>query len=323
MIILLTGAAGFIGSHTARALLEQGHTVIGVDNVNDYYDVSLKKNNLKSLRTFPHFIFYKKDISSQREIMKIAKKHSDITHVIHLAAQAGVRYSIDHPFSYVQSNLVGHMMILEMCRSLSHLKQLVYASSSSVYGNNNAVPFSTSAVVNAPRSLYAATKQCNEVLTYSYSYLYNIPATGLRFFTVYGPCGRPDMAVYSFTKAIIEGKPIKVFNHGNMKRDFTYVGDIVAGILASIHHIPQTTVPHKVYNLGNHQPVELSEFISLLEKIIGKKATLEYHPMHPGDMQETCADISDSTHDLGFLPRTPLAEGLPNFVAWYKNYYQC
>jgi UDP-glucuronate 4-epimerase len=323
MVIILTGAAGFIGYHTALALLRQGHSVIGVDNFTPYYSLDLKKSRLKELKAFPNFIFYKQDISEHKTILALAKKHPQVTHIIHLAAQAGVRYSIDHPLSYVQSNLVGHMMMLELCRLLPKLEHFVYASSSSVYGNNNITPFSTTAIVNAPRSLYAATKQCNEVLTYSYSYLYNIPATGLRFFTVYGPSGRPDMAVYSFTKSIFEDKPIKVFNHGKMKRDFTYIDDIVAGILSSLTHPTSSIPPHTVYNLGNNKPVELSEFISLLEKAIGKKAHLEYHPMQVGDMEETCADITNSSQDLGFKPKTSLAEGLQNFVGWYKNYYQC
>jgi UDP-glucuronate 4-epimerase len=323
MIILVTGAAGFIGYHTSLTLLRQGHTVIGIDNLNDYYSVTLKKYRLKELKIFPNFIFYKKDISNHRDMLAIAKNHSDISHIVHLAAQAGVRYSVDHPLTYVQSNLVGHMMILEMCRNLPQLQHLVYASSSSVYGNNNVIPFSTNDIVNAPRSLYAATKQCNEVLTYSYSYLYHIHATALRFFTVYGPAGRPDMAVYSFTKSIFENKPIQLFNNGNMKRDFTYVDDIVSGIIASLNHRPATTPPHAIYNLGHHQPVELATFVALLEAAIGKKAILEYKPMHPGDMEATCADITSTTENLGFIPKTSLAEGLKHFVAWYKNYYQC
>lgn len=321
MIILVTGAAGFIGSHTSLALLKQGHTVIGVDNLNSYYDTTLKQDRLAQLTPFPNFIFYHQDIAEAEGINHIARQHPDITHIVHLAAQAGVRYSVDHPFTYVHSNLVGHMVILEMCRHLPQLQHLVYASSSSVYGNNNTVPFATDAVANTPRSLYAATKQCNEVLTYSYSYLYTIPATGLRFFTVYGPWGRPDMAVYSFTKAIINGTPIQLFNHGNMRRDFTYIDDIVAGILSALVRPPSISPPHTIYNLGHHQPIALEAFVDTLESIIGKKAIREYHPMHPGDMIETYADIQSAHADLGFTPTTSIKTGLTAFVSWYKQYH--
>ena len=321
MIIIVTGAAGFIGYHTSLTLLQQGHTVIGIDNLNAYYDIALKKARLAQLTVFPEFTFYQQDIADAPAMERIASKHKNVTHVVHLAAQAGVRYSIDHPFSYVHSNLTGHMVILELCRHLPKLAHLVYASSSSVYGNHNTVPFSTDAVVNTPRSLYAATKQCNEVLTYSYSYLYQIPATGLRFFTVYGPWGRPDMAVYSFTKAIINQTPIALFNHGKMKRDFTYIDDIVSGIIAALGHPPTVSPAHTVYNLGHHRPVELEAFVDTLERFIGKKAIREYHPMHAGDMIETCADITPAVQLLGFSPKTTLDQGLSNFVTWYKQYH--
>jgi len=321
MVIIVTGAAGFIGFHVSLALLKQGHTIIGIDNLNAYYDVKLKQDRLASLTSFSDFIFYHQDISDSKEIEIIARTHPETTQVVHLAAQAGVRYSVEHPFAYLQSNLVGHMVILEMCRHLPNIKHLVYASSSSVYGNNNNVPFSTDAIVNTPRSLYAATKQCNEVLTYSYSYLYHIPATGLRFFTVYGPWGRPDMAVYSFTKAIVNGTPIHLFNHGAMQRDFTYIDDIVSGIIQALNHPPLTSPPHTVYNLGNHKPVSLETFVDTLETIIGKKAIREYHPMHPGDMIETYADITDTQTHLRFFPSTPLKTGLGVFFNWYKHYH--
>lgn len=321
MTILVTGAAGFIGFHTARALLNQNEKVIGVDNLNDYYDVSLKESRLEILKKYSNFTFYKLDISDRKNVDEIGKTHPDIEYVVHLAAQAGVRYSTENPFSYVSSNLVGQVVILEMCRRLKKLRHFVYASSSSVYGGNKKQPFSTSDSVDRPLSLYAATKKSDELMTHSYSHLYNIPSTGLRFFTVYGPWGRPDMATFLFTKAITEGKPIEVYNFGEMKRDFTYIDDIVDGILKVLACPPKTKPPYKVYNLGNNTPENLMQFIGLLERSIGKKAVIDFKPMHPGDVMETFADIGDSQKDFGYEPKTPIEQGIPEFVRWYKEYY--
>lgn len=322
MAILVTGAAGFIGYHTSKALLKKGVEVIGVDNMNDYYDVKLKEDRIANLNKHTNFLFYKIDISDKIQMDGVARKHASIDNVIHLAAQAGVRYSTENPFAYIQSNLVGHAVILELCRNLKGLKHLLYASSSSVYGGNTKLPFSVNDNVDHPLSLYAATKKADELLTHSYCHLYGIPATGLRFFTVYGPWGRPDMATFLFTKAISDGKPITVFNNGDMRRDFTYIDDIVAGILSALAKPPSGKPPHKIYNFGNNNSENLMDFIAVLEKSIGKKAEIDFQPMHPGDVKETFADITETKKDLGFSPNTSIDEGLPKFVEWYNSYYK-
>jgi UDP-glucuronate 4-epimerase len=322
MAVLVTGAAGFIGFHTAKKLLARGEQVIGVDNLNDYYDVSLKNARLGLLKQNNNFTFYHIDISDKNAVDDVIKKHPDIDRVVHLAAQPGVRYSTENPFAYVNSNLVGHMVILEICRNIKNFKHLVYASSSSVYGGNTKMPFSVDDRVDNPLSLYAATKKADELLSHSYSHLYKIPTTGLRFFTVYGPYGRPDMATFLFTKAITEGKPIDVYNNGDMKRDFTYIEDIVAGIIATLDHTPHGELPYKTYNLGNHKAENLMYFIEVLEKLIGKKAEINFLPMHAGDVKETYADISTAQKDLGFQPLTSIEEGLEKFVRWFRGYYK-
>jgi len=333
MKIILTGAAGFIGYHVAQKLLQEGHDVTGIDNLNDYYDVNLKKDRLKLLQQAPGFSFYREDISNTPWMLEIFEKVQP-RRVIHLAAQAGVRYSITNPHAYGTSNLTGFLNILEACRKLK-VEHLVYASSSSVYGANTSKPFKVSDNVDHPVSLYAATKKANELMAHSYSHLYGLPCTGLRFFTVYGPWGRPDMAYFLFTKAILEGKPIKVFNRGNMKRDFTWIGDIVEGVARITAKLPQpdpnwngnsplpgtSYAPYRIYNIGNNKPVRLMEFINTLENILGKEAEKEFLPMQPGDVEETYADIDDLAADAGYRPNTPLKEGLEKFVAWYREYY--
>jgi len=301
-----------------------GHRVIGIDNLNAYYDVQLKHDRLALLHAHPSFTFHEVDIFDREKLLAIFTQ-SGAERVIHLAAQAGVRYSISDPHSYADSNLTGFLNILEACRQQA-IKHLVYASSSSVYGANAKTPFSVSDAVDRPVSLYAATKRANELMAYTYSHLYNIPVTGLRFFTVYGPWGRPDMAYFKFTKAIVEGDPIEVYNNGDMLRDFTYVDDIVDGVLRVLDHLPsgnaEDTAPYKLYNIGNNSPVRLGEFISTLETIIGKEAAKHYLPMQPGDVPATCADIDDLMHETGFRPSTSIAEGLQKFVEWYRAYYQ-
>ncbi len=326
MTILVTGTAGFIGFHVASALLARGDRVIGIDNLNDYYDVKLKESRLEILNKNQNFLFYPSDIADKNDIFGIAKSHPEIRKIVHLAAQAGVRYSLENPFAYVSSNLVGQVVMLEMCRNLPNLENFVYASSSSVYGGNTKLPFSVSDNVDTPLSLYAATKKSDELLTHSYSHLFKIPSVGLRFFTVYGPWGRPDMATFMFTKAILEGKPITVFNDGDMKRDFTYIDDIVAGVLGALDtpNIPRgegASPPYKIYNLGNNKSENLMDFIRILEDALGKKAIIEFAPMHQGDVKETYADIEDAKRDFGFSPKTSIADGLPKFVEWYRDYY--
>jgi UDP-glucuronate 4-epimerase len=319
--ILVTGAAGFVGFHLSQKLLHLGYTVLGLDNLNSYYDPRLKQARLKQLIDYPGFTFHKLDLSDTGAIAELFAQHQPDV-VVHLAAQAGVRYSLENPHAYVDSNLVGFLNILEGCRHHS-VQHLVYASSSSVYGANTKVPFSVSDPVNHPVSLYAATKRANELMAYTYSHLYQIPATGLRFFTVYGPWGRPDMAYFSFTRAILSGQPIKVFNHGDMRRDFTYIDDIVTGILQVMEHPPDEAQkpPHRLYNLGNNQPVSLLQFISVLENCLGVPAQKEFLPMQPGDVPATYADIDDLMRDTGFRPNTPLEVGLAQFVDWYRDYY--
>lgn len=321
--ILVTGAAGFVGFHLCQQLLNQGKTIIGIDNLNDYYDVNLKQARLQQLLPQANFQFFPLDISDRSAIAELFNYHQPQI-VVNLAAQAGVRYSLTNPHAYADSNLVGFINILEGCRH-NGVQHLVYASSSSVYGANKKIPFSTEDPVDHPVSLYAATKRANELMAYTYSHLYNFPTTGLRFFTVYGPWGRPDMAYFSFTKSILEGIPIKVFNYGKMRRDFTYIDDIVEGIMRVMDK-PQARntaiVPHKVYNLGNNQPVNLIDFIQTIEKHLGIEAKKEMLPMQPGDVEETYADIDELIHDTGFKPKTSLEEGLSRFVQWYRSYYQ-
>jgi UDP-glucuronate 4-epimerase len=331
MNILVTGAAGFIGFHLSKRLLAENHHVIGVDNLNDYYDVRFKNERLKQLENNDKFTFYKVDLADSEGLNEIFERHP-ISIVINLAAQAGVRYSLTHPHSYVHSNLVGFVNILEACRHYQ-VEHLLYASSSSVYGANTKTPFPTQDSVDHPVSIYAATKKANELMAHTYSHLFTIPTTGLRFFTVYGPLGRPDMAYYTFTKDIIEGNPIKVYNNGNMRRDFTYIDDIVEGIVKLLDLPPEpdpnrdldpstSHAPYKIYNIGNNSPVRLMDFIQTLENLIGKKAIIKFLPMQPGDVKETYADITDLQKAAGFSPATPLEIGLSQFVDWYKKYHK-
>jgi UDP-glucuronate 4-epimerase len=326
MTILLTGCAGFIGYHVSTALLARDELVLGVDNLNSYYDPALKRARLERLRAEAGFAFAPADIADLEAITGLVRRHRDeITGVVHLAAQAGVRHSLKAPFDYVRSNLVGQMVMLEVCRhELPALEHLVYASSSSVYGGNTKIPFAVEDRVDRPISLYAATKRADELMSHCYSHLYRIPATGLRFFTVYGPWGRPDMAAFLFADAITAGRSITLYNHGEMERDFTYIDDIVAGVLAALDRPPEAEgreAPHKVYNLGNHRPVPLRRFVSVLEEELGMRAEIELAPLPPGDVVRTCADIEASRRDLGYEPRTKIEEGLPHFVAWYRDYH--
>jgi UDP-glucuronate 4-epimerase len=324
MSVLVTGAAGFIGFHTAQRLLERGKRVIGVDNLNDYYDVGLKRARLDRLQS-PGCTFVERDISDPAIVEELAGLAADTTVFIHLAAQAGVRYSLVNPYAYVGSNLMGQVAMLELAKRLPRLEHFVYASSSSVYGGNEKLPFSVGDDVMRPVSLYAATKLADEVITSTYCHLFGLAATGLRFFTVYGAWGRPDMAYFTFTKAILEDRPIPIFNHGEMRRDFSYIDDVVDGILAAAERPPapdETGRRHRVYNLGNNRSERLLDFVAVLERALGKKAKLELQPMQPGDVPATWADIEDSRHDLGYDPKTPIHVGLPKFVDWYKSYYR-
>ncbi len=320
MAILLTGAAGFIGMHVAQALLARGESVIGVDNVNDYYDVALKEARVARLQAHPEFRLERLDIADQGALTPLAE---GVDRVIHLAAQAGVRYSLTNPGAYERANLAGHLNVLEFARRLGdQLTHLVYASSSSVYGGNTKLPFSVDDQVDKPVSLYAATKRADELMSHAYSHTYGLAQTGLRFFTVYGPWGRPDMSAYIFTAKILAGEPIPVFNHGDMQRDFTYIDDIVAGVLAALDRPPAADGPrHRLYNLGNHRAEPLMRFIGVIEQALGKKADIDFQPMQPGDVQATYADIAASQRDLGFQPSTPIDEGIPKFVAWYRDYH--
>lgn len=332
--VLITGGAGFIGFHLSNLLAEKGYEIIGIDNINDYYDTGLKEDRLNLLKRHKNFTFYKIDLKDKVSIDSIFEKYK-FDYVINLAAQAGVRHSIDNPYAYVDSNLIGFVNILEACRHYP-VKHLLYASSSSVYGGNKIAPFSTEHQVDHPVSLYAATKKSNELMAHTYSHLYKIPTTGLRFFTVYGPWGRPDMAYFSFTNAILDDKPINVFNHGKMKRDFTYIDDIVEGIYRLLPLAPKANpewdetkdklsesfAPYKIYNIGNNQPVQLEKFISVLEDKIGKKAVKNYMEMQPGDVVKTYADTSDLEKAINFKPKTSIEEGLEKFANWYKAYYK-
>jgi UDP-glucuronate 4-epimerase len=332
-VYLVTGAAGFIGFHLAKRLLDEGCSVIGMDNLNDYYDVNLKKARLALLDQYDSFKFVYADLQDGQTLERVFNENK-IDIVVNLAAQAGVRYSITNPDVYIQSNIVGFMNILEACRHYK-IKHLVYASSSSVYGMNVTMPFSVHHNVDHPISLYAASKKTNELMAHTYSHLFGIPTTGLRFFTVYGPWGRPDMALFLFTKAIINDQPIKIFNHGKMKRDFTYIDDIVEGVVRLLNNPPKenrnwdqakadpgtSSAPYKIYNIGNSKPVELMQFIETLEEKIGKKAQKEFLPLQDGDVPMTYADVDDLMNDVGFKPRTSVQEGITKFVEWYLNYY--
>jgi UDP-glucuronate 4-epimerase len=333
MRILVTGAAGFIGFHVSSSLLRRGDQVDGVDNLNDYYDVALKEARLALLQEHPEFKFIRLDIAHRAAMENLFAAHR-FDAVVHLAAQAGVRYSLTNPHAYVESNIVGFTNILEGCRH-SKVRHLVFASSSSVYGANTKLPFSVLDNVDHPVSLYAATKKSNELFAHAYSHLYQIPITGLRFFTVYGPWGRPDMAVFSFTRNIIQGEPIQVFNHGVMARDFTYIDDVVGGVVRVLDAPPQpdshstgtsTTpdrshAPYRIYNIGNHEPVDIMHFIETLERALGKKAKKVFLPMQPGDVLTTFADIEGLTRDFDYRPSTSIEFGLNEFVTWYRSYY--
>lgn len=319
MPILVTGAAGFIGSHVSHHLLERGDQVIGVDNLNDYYDPSLKRARLERLLARRGFSFHEVDIA-EPSALAVALGGRKITRVIHLAAQAGVRYSLENPRAYIHSNIAGHLEILEYCRACTSFEHLVYASSSSVYGGNQKVPFSEEDRVDQPVSLYAATKKADELMSYTYAHLYGLPQTGLRFFTAYGPWGRPDMAYWIFTKAIIEGRPIRVFNRGEMWRDFTYIDDVVEAVVAVLDRPPSAeAAPHRLYNIGNSKPVHLGRFIDTLEGLLDMKATRQYEPLQPGEVEQTYADTAALERDFGFRPRLSIEEGLRRFVGWYRS----
>ena len=332
--ILITGAAGFIGYHLVQAMADRGDRITGIDNLNDYYDVNLKKARLAQLEHYRNFTFRKIDMADRKAMADLfGEGKFDV--VVNLAAQAGVRYSLKNPYSYIDSNIVGFTNILEGCRH-NQVAHLVFASSSSIYGMNKKIPFSVSHNVDHPVSLYAASKKANELMAHAYSHLYGLPCTGLRFFTVYGPWGRPDMAYFSFTKAIIEGIPIDVYNCGNMKRDFTYIDDIIEGVIRVMEKIPQPNpdwdmvnpdpgssyAPYKLYNIGNNSPVELTKFIEILESNLGRKAVKNMLPMQAGDVPITYADIDDFVRDIGFKPVTTIEEGIKKFVAWYRSYYK-
>ena len=321
MRVLVTGVAGFIGYHLAEALLARGQEVVGIDNLNAYYEVSLKEARLKRLEAHKGFAFRKLDLADREGMLALAGEFPDIAQIAHLGAQAGVRYSLIDPYAYVASNVMGQVVVLELARALKGLRNMVYASSSSVYGGNTKLPFKVGDAVETPQSLYAATKRSDELIAHAYAHLYGLKLTGLRFFTVYGPWGRPDMAPMIFTRAILAGEPIKVFNKGEMWRDFTYIDDIVAGILAALEKPATGTPPHKVYNLGNNNSEKLTDFIATLEGALGKKAEMVFEPMQPGDVAKTYADIEETRRDLGFVPTTAMRDGVPKFVEWYRAYY--
>ena len=335
-MILVTGCAGFIGFHTSLTLLKQGKEVVGIDNLNEYYDPILKHARLKQLQAFDNFIFYKLDIINKESVVNLAIKHQKIEYIIHLAAQAGVRYSIENPHAYVDSNVTGHLNILELSKTLPGLKHLVYASTSSVYGANTKMPFSVDDRTDSPISLYAATKKCCELMTHAYAHLFKIPSTGLRFFTVYGPWGRPDMAAFIFANAILNDQPIPVYNNGEMRRNFTYIDDIVEGVIRVIDNPAQentkwdgncpdpgtSLAPYRIYNIGNNNPVSLLNFIETLEKCLGKEANKNFLPLQPGDVPDTYADVSDLVSNFGYKPNTLLEIGVRNFVEWYEKFYR-
>ncbi|NNG05917.1 MAG: NAD-dependent epimerase/dehydratase family protein [Inquilinus sp.] len=323
MSVLVTGAAGFIGFHTALALLRRGERVIGLDNLSDYYDVGLKQARLDLLAAEPGFVFARIDLTDRAAMAALFEAENDIEGIVHLAAQPGVRYSLENPFAYVDANVTGHLVVLEEARRCERLRHLVYASSSSVYGESPAAPFSTADRADRPVSLYAATKRMDELMSHTYAHLYDLPATGLRFFTVYGPWGRPDMAVYGFGKAILFDEPIRVFGKGELSRDFSFIDDIVAGVLAALDRPPKSGngPPHRVYNLGNNHPETVSRLLAILEQAIGKKARVIHEPIQPGDVPATFADIEDSRRELGFEPATRLEEGVARTVDWMRAYH--
>ena len=331
--VLVTGAAGFIGFHLTRRLLKDGYRVVGVDNLNPYYEVALKEARLEALKDESNFIFAKMNLTDRKQLGRLfARQAFDV--VVNMAAQAGVRYSIENPYAYVDSNLVGFINLLECCRQHS-VKHFVFASSSSVYGANTTMPFSVHQNVDHPVSLYAATKKANELMAHTYSHLYRLPGTGLRFFTVYGPWGRPDMALFLFTRAILEDQPIKVYNHGKMQRDFTYIDDIIEGVVRVMGKLPEananwngaapdpgtSSAPYKIYNIGNNNPVELIKFIEVIEVALGKRAQKEFMDLQPGDVVATYADVDDLMQDVGFKPATPIEVGVERFVEWFKDFY--
>ncbi|MGK0360226.1 MAG: UDP-glucuronate 4-epimerase [Bradymonadia bacterium] len=327
MRVLVTGAAGFIGYNVAERLLARGDTVVGLDIVNDYYDVRLKEARLARLARHPGFEIHRLDLG-EPEVVQAALRETRFERAVHLAAQAGVRYSLTNPFAYVRSNLLGHVTVLELCRHMPGFEHLVYASSSSVYGGNTKMPFAVSDRVDKPISLYAATKKADELMSHTYSHLYDMPTTGLRFFTVYGPWGRPDMAMWLFTEAILAGRPIRVFNHGKMQRDFTFIDDIVSGVVAALDHPPTgqssdgtSGPPAKIYNIGNNRTEQLMHMIGLLEGALGRKAEMIMEPMQPGDVAATSADISAIQADLGYAPTTTIEQGIPAFIDWYTDYH--
>ena len=328
MSVLVTGSAGFIGMHTANALLEKNEDVIGIDNINDYYDPELKRARLEELQVNKNFYFEKLDFAVPGSLNLLIQKYPEIDRIIHLGAQAGVRYSIDNPHHYMQSNLCGQLAILEFCKSKMRdsrpIKNFVYASSSSVYGSNKKIPFSINDNTDQPVSFYGATKKAGEVMAHSYAHLYQIPTVGLRFFTVYGPWGRPDMSPYIFTNSILNEKPIKVFNKGEMMRDFTFIDDIVSGILGALDTPPinlSASPPHKIYNLGNNKPVSLMNYINVIERACNKKAIIDLQPMQAGDVVQTYANIEESERDLGYAPTTSIDIGIPRFVDWFISYH--
>lgn len=325
MTVLVTGAAGFIGSHTCQRLLARGEKVVGVDNLNAYYDPKLKEARLAWLLDQPGFTFHRVDIADRPALAALAQAHPDITDYVNLAAQAGVRHSLKAPFDYITANVEGHLAMLELARANDKCRHFVYASSSSVYGANTKLPFSVEDRVDHPISLYAATKRSGELISHSYSHLFRIPTTGLRFFTVYGPWGRPDMAAFVFASAILAGQPIKVFNNGDMRRDFTFIDDIVSGVVGVLDNPPGddgVAPPYRLYNIGNHRSERLMDFIGAIESALGKTAIVEFAPMQLGDVKETYADISAIQRDVGFAPTTPITEGVPRFIEWYKDYHR-
>ena len=321
MKVLVTGAAGFIGQSTCLRLLERGDAVVGIDDLNDYYDPALKRARLAPLEPHAGFTFVQADIAERDAVAAVAERHPDIEAIVNLAAQAGVRYSLINPYAYTRSNVEGLLVMLETARRLKHCRHMVSASSSSVYGANTKLPFAETDRVDHPVSLYAATKKAGELMGHTYAHLYGVPVTALRFFTVYGPWGRPDMAAWLFAKAILAGEPIRVFNHGDMRRDFTYIDDIVAGVLKVIDAPPAGSPPYRVYNIGNNRSEALLDFIAVLERSLGVAAIRQLEPMQPGDVKETYADTALIEGDLGFRPTTTIAEGVPAFVAWYRRYH--
>ncbi|MBM3581472.1 MAG: NAD-dependent epimerase/dehydratase family protein [Alphaproteobacteria bacterium] len=325
MTVLVTGAAGFIGYHVAAALLARGESVLGLDNVNAYYDVKLKETRLERLRAAKNFAFVRADVADADALAASFAAHPAIDRIVHLAAQAGVRHSLKEPMAYVRSNVGGQVALLEAVRRQPKLRHFVYASSSSVYGGNAKLPFSVHDRTDSPLSLYAASKKEQELIAHAYAHIWRVPATGLRFFTVYGPWGRPDMAAYIFARRIVAGEPIPVFNNGDMRRDFTFIDDIVAGVLAALDRPPVDDGRHppaRLYNLGNSRSEPLTRYIDLIEKALGRKAAMEMLPLQPGDVTDTYADIEDSRRDLGFEPRVTIEEGIPRFVAWFRDYHK-